>query len=162
MKRILFILLVSLLVVTGCSNDIAKEDVNTDDPVSMEKKDEMLDSAIKMYLNNMTMNFSSAFTIAVTHEDKMKYLNDAITDINLSVLEIEEKYTRNTPPTEELLELADILLITIEHEMLGETESAYDSARDAGVIIGELSRKHLDGELPIGIKLMTGKENTNN
>lgn len=158
MKRILFILLFFVLL-SGCSNDeeSAKE-TNASNSGIEEKHDKMLDSGVRLYLNQMTTKYANAYTVSFTDEDKMKYLNEAITDINLAVQEIEDTYEEGTPPTEELLELADLLLQTIENEMLGDVDSAYESAYEAGVIIGDLSREYLDGELPIGIKLMTEKE----
>lgn len=149
MKKIFIILIAVTLLLSACGNtaDVAE----IEEP---EKRTEMSESGVNLYLQKLTGKYSSAYTIARTKEDKMKYLNEAITDINLAVYEIEDEYEEGTPPTKELLELAEHLLDIIDYEMLGENTKAYDSSYQAGIIIGELSDEYLDGELPIGIKLM--------
>jgi len=159
LKKTLFVLFLSLLLVGCGSNDADVEDSNAGYTEKVEKHDEMLDSGVEYYLTLMTSKYSSAYNASLTNEDKMKHLNEAITDINIAVLEIEDEYEKGVAPTAELLKLADALLLTIENEMLSDSEGTYDSSRDAGVIIGDLSREYLDGELPIGIQVMTGKDN---
>ena len=158
MKKVLSLLLVSMFVLGACGSATGVEPTMTEES---EKRTEMLSSGVSLYLQQMTSKYSSAFTMAFTKEDKMKYLNEAITDINLAVQEIEDEYEEGTPPTDELFKLADLLLDTIDYEMTGGSVGSDDSAYNAGLIIGDLSREYLDGELPIGIKLMTGKENAN-
>lgn len=161
MKKLIFVLLLFVLLVGCGENDSAEDDVDISATASEEKHTEMLDTGVKMYLNQMTAKYSSAFTVSLTSEDKIKYLNEAITDINIAVYEIEDEYEEGTPPTEELFKLADALLASIDYEMIGESEKASNSAQDAGEIIGDLSREYLDGELPVGIKIMTGTDNAN-
>lgn len=152
MKRTLLFLVLSFILL-GCDSNQEIINGKEKDIVSdATKQDKMLDSGVNLYLNQMTAKYTSAFTVSITEEDKMKYLNEAITDINLAVLEIEDEYEEGAPPTDELFKLADLLLLNIEQVMTG--EESYSTARDAGEIIGDLSREYLDGELPIGIQLM--------
>jgi len=159
LKKFIFVMLFPVVLFAACGgSEETTDDVITEEAAPNEKRSEMLDSAVMLYMNQMTMNYSNAFTTSATKEDKMEYLNEAITDINLTVYEIEDEYKEGVPPTDELFQLADHLLDSIDFEMMGEGEEAGNSARDAGVIIGDLSREYLDGELPVGVKMMTGME----
>jgi|SRR5690625_3322062 len=116
---------------------------------------------VMSHLLGMTSKYSMAYTTGISSDEKLRYLNEAITDINLEMIEIEDKYDDGTPPTNKLLQLADTLLLSIDMEFTGDRQGAYEQAVNAGEIIGELSKEYLNGELPIGIKNMTGIENTN-
>jgi len=150
-KLIMAIMAIVLLV--GCSDN---EEIETI-PVEGEKEPQqevMMNSKVKYYLSALTGSYAMAYNISSSDEDKMSRLNDAITDINLAVMEIEDEYTSDVEPTEDLLRLADLLLDIIDNELLGDLESAYENSVKAGEIIGKLSTDYLDGELPIGIKQM--------
>lgn len=156
MKRLVIFALLFVFL-AGCDNN-SIPNPSDGEIEAIEQKDEMLDSAVRYYLNELTNKYSQAYLYSMSNEEKMNTLNEAITDINIVVMEIEDDYQEGVPPKNELLDLADALLETINHELIGDTDAAYDSSYRAGKIIGDLSREYLDGELPIGIKLMTEKE----
>lgn len=158
MKKALLLVFASILIFAGCNSSSEKESAKTKES---EKQTEMTSTEVELYLTQMTNKYSLAFTASVTQEDKMNYLNEAITEINETVEEIQNKYENGTSPADELLELADILLDTIDYELRGNVEKAQDSAYESGVIIGDISREYLEGELPVGIQMMTGIENAN-
>ncbi|MEN2466722.1 hypothetical protein [Ornithinibacillus sp. JPR2-1] len=155
MKKYLLILIFFVLL-AACNTETATEPEEFEGNTE-EKRSEMLDKGVEYYLNTMTNKYSSAFTLSTTNEEKAKYLNEAITDINLAVQDIEDNYEEGTPPTQELFDLADSLLKSIESELTGDSESAYDSSYDAGVLIRQLSDEYLGGELPFGIQLLMDK-----
>lgn len=153
MKKILFVLLAAVLLV-GCSDSGRVESTNDVSTTETDKKEEMTDTAVKMYLSQMTGKYSLAFTTSANNEQKNNQLNEAITDINLAVIDIQDNYESSANAVSELIDLSEHLLDTINHELLGERESAYDSAYESGIIISELSNEYLDGELPVGIRNM--------
>lgn len=150
MRKKIVAILALLFVLVGCG--VSSEEYS--DLEETEKYTEMTESGVMAYLMQMTNMFSNAYTTATTEEKKIEYLNEAITDINLAVYEIEDKYEEGTPPTDDFFKLANVLKDTIDNEMLGENNEAYENARKAGKLIGDISNNYLDGELPPALKFM--------
>ena len=159
MKKIFIVLALSIILLTGCGNTTEPDAELTES--NEQKRTEMLEAGVMLYLTEMTNNFSSAYTIATTKEQRNEYLNKAITDINLAVYEIEDKYEEGVPPTNELFELAEKLKLTIDAGLEGDNNVAYDYSVETGEIIGRISREYLDGELPTAFKIMTGLDSAN-
>jgi len=153
MRKLLFVLLTAVLLV-GCSDSGEVESTSNGSATETDKKEEMTDTAVKMYLSQITGKYSLAFTTSANNEQKNNQLNEAITDINLAVIDIQDNYESSANAVSELIDLSEHLLDTINYELLGETESAYDSAYESGIIIRELSDEYLEGELPVGIRNM--------
>lgn len=159
MKNIFIVLVLSIILLTGCGNTTEPDAELTES--NEQKQTEMLEAGVMLYLTEMTNNFSFAYTIATTKEQRNEYLNKAITDINLAAYEIEDKYEEGAPPTNELFELAEKLKLTIDAELEGDSDVAYDYSVETGEIIGQISREYLDGELPTAFKIMTGLDSAN-
>ena len=153
MRKVLFLLLMAALLVS-CGNKAKVDTSEVAEVEEIEKKEEMRDSAVKYYLSNMTNNYASAYTVATDKEVKHDYLNKAITDINIAMLEIEEEYVTGLSPASNLLELGESLKSSIEADMIGETQEAYNYAVEVGEIIGALSNEYLDGEMPTALQIM--------
>ena len=151
MRKYLF-LLITALVLAACGN------ANVDIKVENNEIEEMTDTTVKLYLHKLTSKYSIAYTPLLEKDKKLEYLNEAITDINLVVLDIEDDYETDIHPADKLLKLADVLLDGIDAEILEDEELAYNKSVKAGEIIGDLSREYTDGELPTGIQTLTGKK----
>jgi len=155
------ILLFSVLFLVGCGDTDIESETGVAETEEEEKREEMLETEVMLYLSKMTNNYSSAFIATTSIDEKNEYLTKAITDINLAVLEIEDEFEEGAPPTKELFELAELLKIAIESEIAGDNENAHKYSHEAGAIIGDLSREYLDGELPTALKIMTGLDDAN-
>jgi len=151
MRKMSILLAVIILALTACGGET---ETVTPETQEVEKKTEMLDSGVSYYLELMTSKFSSAYTVALTKEDRNRFLNEAITDINIATQEIEDEYEEGIPPTDELFELAETLKILIDADIIGDQERISEYSHKAGVITGGLSDEYLNGELPKGIKAM--------
>lgn len=127
----------------------------TSDAIDIIENDkELTDKSIELYMHKMTSKYATAHTPYISKENRLKYLNEAITDINLVVNELEDDYDQENESVKKLIELSEALLNTIDHEMIDDAETAYDYAYDAGILIKELSNDHTNGELPEPIQRM--------
>lgn len=162
MRKPLLFLLFSLLLV-GCGvNETVKEESNTDNIEKEDKLDEMLDSGILAYMEQMTGKYLSIGLYSDSKEKQQKYINEAITDVRLAVSEIEEQYSEDIPVVQDLLSLGEVIEDSLNKLLVGDNSTEYEDAQKSGEIIGEISRKYLDGELPPSVRVHTGIENTNN
>lgn len=147
MQKSIFYILTILFLLSACSS--------TDDAATFETTDkELTDKSVELYMHKMTSKYATAHTSYISKENRLKYLNEAITDINLVVNELKDEYDQENESVKKLIELSEALLNTIDYEMIDDAESAYDYAYDAGVLIKELSDNHTDGNLPEPIQRM--------
>lgn len=164
-KKLLFVLVAVLLVLAGCGG---KDENNTnkdkDNGIKQEvtvKKEEMLDSAVMYYLTAMTSKYVSVDTYAINKEQKIKMLNEALTDVNIAVLELEDEYSPDIPAVKDLNQLAKSVTYAIDEMLAGNDSNARENSENVGYYVGEISRNYLDGELPAVIKAATGLDNAN-
>lgn len=110
------------------------------------------------YLTVMTSKYASIGIYEDGSLQQQKMLDEALTDVNIAVLEIEDKYDANIPAVKDLNRLAESLIYTINELQSGNYATTYENAKEVGGHIGEISRNYLDGELPAVIKSQTGLE----
>lgn len=151
MQKYIIYILTLLFLLSACSSTVDTKTSETTDK-------ELTDKTVELYMHKMTAKYATAHTPYISKENRLKYLNEAITDINLVVHELEEEYNRDNETFEKLIDLSEALLNTIEYEMIDDTQTAYDHAYNAGVLIKELSDEYTNGEPPEPIKRMIGTE----
>jgi hypothetical protein len=161
LKKLLFVLLFSSLLVGCGSNEESIEVINANDPETEDLKDEMLESRIKAYMEQMTGKYILADTYENKSEQQQKLLNEALTEVNLATLEIEDEYNPDLPVVKDLNDLAESVSFAINELLSGEYSTKKENAVTIGGHVGDISRNYLDGELPPSIKGHTGKENAN-
>ncbi|WBX81334.1 hypothetical protein PD280_06325 [Virgibacillus salarius] len=158
MKKIFFVLMF-FVVIIGCeSNETLKEESNTNDEEIEDKQDEMLESAILSYMEQMTGKYLMVDTYETGSKEQQKALDKALTDVNIAVLDIEDKYDSNLPVVKELNNLAESVSFAINELIAGEYSTKVDNSEKVGTYVGEISRNYLDGELPPSVKVHTGME----
>lgn len=163
-KSIYLILLLSLLLVlAGCGNTENTTKVKKDENTSVisDKQQEMSSDNIILYMEQMTWRYSTSDTLNHTGEKELEYLTKAILDVQSSVLEIEHDYDSDIPVVQDLLELGAVIENALNKLRAGDKSTKYEDSVKSGEIIGDISKKYLNGELPPTIKRITGIENTN-
>lgn len=161
MKRLLYVLLLSVLLV-GCSSDSNSETRSVEnDSAEIEKRDEMLPSGVLAYLEQMTGKYLSIGLFSDTKEKRQKFISEAITDVRLAMNEINDEYDENLPVVKDLLRLGEVTEDALNKLLVGDNSTEYEDSQKGGQIIGDISREYLDGELPPTIRIMTGIENAN-
>ncbi|MEK5108182.1 hypothetical protein MHI57_15910 [Cytobacillus sp. FSL K6-0129] len=160
MKKTIFILLLSILL-TGCSSNESTNNISDSDEENTEKHTEILESGVMYYMTLIISKYSSVDTLATTKEEEQKILNEALTDVNIAVNEMQHEYDSEIPAIKELNQLADAVIYAINDLLEGNYNTKLENSEKVGNYIGEISRNYLDGELPSVIKSMTGLENAN-
>ncbi|SHH74614.1 hypothetical protein [Virgibacillus chiguensis] len=159
MKKALFILFFSVLLVSCGAQDTEETGVSGDVEAE-EKHDEILESGILAYMEQMTGKYLSVGLYSDSKEKQQKHINEAITDVRLAKSEIEDQYKRNIPVIQDLLSLGDIIEESLNKLLVGDSSTEYEDSKRIGEIIGDISREYLDGELPSSVKIHTGIENS--
>lgn len=159
MKRLLVVSMCVLLgmFMVGCGCNGGSGDKPATEAVS-EKQDEMTEKAVMYYLTAMTSKYISVDIHENKSPQQQKMLDEALTDVNIAVLEIEDKYDANIPAVKDLNRLAESIIYAINELQSGNYATTYENAKEVGGHIGEISRNYLDGELPSVIKSQTGLE----
>ncbi|GAB3801401.1 hypothetical protein [Virgibacillus kimchii] len=142
MKKFLLILLIPVFLM-GCSG-------NNDQEVeaSEDKKEEMSESAGLNYLEQITYRYINASYEDDESFEQRSELQASVKRAETMKEEIQEKYDEDVEIAAELILLADIVIKASE-EILDENYSrVYENSEQIGFMIGDISNKYLDGELP--------------
>jgi PBP1b-binding outer membrane lipoprotein LpoB len=159
MKKLLIVAMCVLvgLFMVGCGGGGDSGEKPATEAVN-EKQDEMTEKAVMYYLTAMTSKYISIDNYESKSPQQQKMLDEALTDVNIAVLEIEDKYTADIPAVKDLNQLAESIIYAIKELQSGNYVTKHENAKEVGGYIGEVSRNYLDGELPAVVKAQTGLE----
>lgn len=146
--------------IIGCSpmQDEAKSEETKVDNKTDEKRTEMIDSGIIHYMERMTGKYLLADIYEIGSQDHQKALDEALTEVNLAVLDLEAEYKKDIPVVKDLNDLADSVVFAINEMLAGEYSTRAENSQKIGYLVGEISRNYADGELPASIRIHTGME----